>query len=233
MNRKTLLCTLALAVLLPLTLLVGSRLPGRWYYLTATAMLLEGMVPFFLSFESRRPQARDICTIAVLSALAVAARVAVVIPGYRPTMAVIMIAGIALGPESGFITGAVAALASNFFYSQGPWTPWQMMSYGLGGFLAGILVPRLFPRKRGWEMALFGFVCILTVVGPVLDASTLFTVSSRLSLSYAAAVFAAGLPFNLRHGFAVGLTLWLVGRPLLSRLERVRQKYGILLRDSN
>lgn len=233
MNRKTLLCTLALAVLLPLTLLVGSRLPGRWYYLTATAMLLEGMVPFFLSFESRRPQARDICTIAVLSALAVAARVAVVIPGYRPTMAVIMIAGIALGPESGFITGAVAALASNFFYSQGPWTPWQMMSYGLGGFLAGILVPRLFPGKRGWELALFGFVCILTVVGPVLDASTLFTVSSRLSLSYAAAVFAAGLPFNLRHGFAVGLTLWLVGRPLLSRLERVRQKYGILIRDSN
>ena len=233
MNRKTLLCTLTLAVLLPLTLLAGSRLPGRWYYLTATAMLLEGMVPFFLSFESRRPQARDICTIAVLSSLAVAARVAVVIPGYRPTMAVVMIAGIALGPESGFITGAVAALASNFFYSQGPWTPWQMMSYGLGGFLAGILVPRLFPGKRSWELALFGFVCILTVVGPVLDASTLFTVSSRLSLSYAAAVFAAGLPFNLRHGFAVGLTLWLVGRPLLSRLERVRQKYGILLRDSN
>lgn len=233
MNRKTLLCTLTLAVLLPLTLLAGSRLPGRWYYLTATAMLLESMVPFFLSFESRRPQARDICTIAVLSSLAVAARVAVVIPGYRPTMAVVMIAGIALGPESGFITGAVAALASNFFYSQGPWTPWQMMSYGLGGFLAGILVPRLFPGKRSWELALFGFVCILTVVGPVLDASTLFTVSSRLSLSYAAAVFAAGLPFNLRHGFAVGLTLWLVGRPLLSRLERVRQKYGILLRDSN
>lgn len=233
MNRKTLLCTLTLAVLLPLTLLAGSRLPGRWYYFTATAMLLESMVPFFLSFESRRPQARDICTIAVLSSLAVAARVAVVIPGYRPTMAVVMIAGIALGPESGFITGAVAALASNFFYSQGPWTPWQMMSYGLGGFLAGILVPRLFPGKRSWELALFGFLCILTVVGPVLDASTLFTVSSRLSLSYAAAVFAAGLPFNLRHGFAVGLTLWLVGRPLLSRLERVRQKYGILLRDSN
>ena len=233
MNRKLFLCTLALTVLLPLTLLLGSRLPGRWYYLTATALLLEGMVPFFLSFESRRPQARDICTIAVLSSLAVAARVAVVIPGYRPTMAVVMIAGIALGPESGFITGAVAALASNFFYSQGPWTPWQMMSYGLGGFLAGILVPRLFPGKRSWELALFGFVCILTVVGPVLDASTLFTVSSRLSLSYAAAVFAAGLPFNLRHGFAVGLTLWLAGRPLLSRLERIRRKYGILSRDNN
>ena len=70
MNRKLFLCTLALTVLLPLTLLLGSRLPGRWYYLTATALLLEGMVPFFLSFESRRPQARDICTIAVLSALA-------------------------------------------------------------------------------------------------------------------------------------------------------------------
>ena len=233
MNRKLFLCTLALTVLLPLTLLLGSRLPGRWYYLTATALLLEGMVPFFLSFESRRPQARDICTIAVLSALAVAARTVVVIPGYRPTMAVVMIAGIALGPESGLITGAVAALASNFFYSQGPWTPWQMMSYGLGGFLAGVLVPRLFPGKRSWELALFGFVCILTVVGPVLDASTLFTVSSRLSLSYAAAVFAAGLPFNLRHGFAVGLTLWLAGRPLLSRLERIRRKYGILSRDNN
>lgn len=227
MRKKTAVCILVLAAVIPLTLFLGSRLTGRWYYLTATLVLMESMIPFFLAFETRRPQARELAAIAVLSALAVAARVVVVIPGYRPTVAVIMIAGIALGPEMGFVTGTVSALASNFFYSQGPWTPWQMMSYGMGGFLAGLLLHRS-SERRPWVLALFGFVCVVVVVGPLLDASTLFAVSSRLSWHYAAAVFAAGLPFNLRHGFAVGLTLWLLGRPMLSRLERLKQKYGMM-----
>ena len=124
-------------VLIPLTLIVGSRLSGRAFYVTSTLVIVELLIPFFLAFEGRRPQARELVVLAVMCALAVAGRVAIPIPSFKAIFGIIMIAGIAFGPESGFLVGAISALASNFFYSQGPYTPWQMMAYGAGGMLAG------------------------------------------------------------------------------------------------
>jgi len=74
-RRKATLCTaLCLCVLIPVTLLLGSRLRGRWYYLTATLMVVEAMIPFFFTFETRRPQARELVTVGVLAALAAVSR---------------------------------------------------------------------------------------------------------------------------------------------------------------
>ena len=53
--------------------------------------------------------------------------------------AIIIITAVAFGPEAGFLTGALTAFVSNFIFGQGPWTPWQMFTWGLVGFLAGIL----------------------------------------------------------------------------------------------
>ena len=138
-----LICLLAIA----LTLALGSMLPRSWYYLTSTLMILELLVPFFLAFEGRKPQARELVLIAVLCALAVAGRVAIPIPNFKAIFAIVMITGIAFGPETGFLVGAVSALTSNFFYSQGPFTPWQMLAYGMGGMVFGLLFRRL-PRQR-------------------------------------------------------------------------------------
>ena len=77
-------------------------------------------------------------------------------------------------------------------------------------------------------LAFFGFASVLLVVGPLLDASTLFTTASVLTWSYMLAVFAAGLPANATLAVATGVTLLLVGRPLLAKLERLRVKYGLL-----
>ena len=140
MKRSTLLSMLVIAVLIPATLWLGTKLPGRWYYLTSTLIIIETMLPFFFLFETRKPQARELVTIAVMCALATVSRVAFAfIPGFKPITGLIMITGIAFGAEAGFMTGAISAFASNFFYSQGPWTPWQMMAYGIGGFVAGFV----------------------------------------------------------------------------------------------
>lgn len=229
MKKSMAFSLLTLLVLIPGTLFLGTRLSGRWYYLTCTLVILETMLPFFLAFETRKPQARELVTIAVLCALAVASRVAVaVIPSFKPTTAIIMLAGIALGPEAGFMTGAISAFASNFFFSQGPWTPWQMMAYGIGGFLAGLLF-----RNRTWAgkplvLAVFGFFAIFLIVGPLLDCCTIFTVSARISWKFAAAVFAAGLPHNLQHALACAVTMLLFSRPLLGKLDRLKRKYGMM-----
>lgn len=228
MRKSTCFSLIAIGILIPATLYLGTHLKGRWYYLTSTLVILETMLPFFLTFETRKPQARELVTISVMCALAVASRVAILVPNFKPTTAIIMIAGIALGPESGFMTGAVTAFASNFFFSQGPWTPWQMMGYGFGGFLAGVLFHSGKIKPKPITLAVFGFFSILLIVGPLLDCSSIFTMTSRITKKYVIAVFSAGFPNNLIHAAACGVTMLLFSRPLLMKLERLKRKYGMM-----
>ncbi len=228
-GTRTALLLAITAALVAGTLWLGTVLPGRWYYLTATLVVVESMLPFLARFESRRPQARELALVAALAALAAVSRIAfALIPWVKPVMGVIMVVGAAFGAETGFVVGALAALISNFFFSQGPWTPWQMMAYGVGGLLAGLVFRGRPARCRPVPLALFGFASVLLVVGPLLDASTLFTTASVLTWPYVVAVFAAGLPANATLAVATGVTLLLVGRPLLAKLDRLRVKYGLL-----
>lgn len=228
MKKSTFFSLLTCLVLIPGTLYLGTKLTGRWYYLTCTLVIIETMLPFFFAFETRKPQARELVTIAVMCALAVAARVVVILPNFKPTTAIIMLTGIALGPEAGFMTGAISAFASNFFFTQGPWTPWQMMAYGFGGFLSGTLFHRRFPVRKPVVLAVFGFLVILLLVGPLLDCCTIFTVSTRITWKYALAVFASGFPMNFQHALACGATMLLFSGPLLSKLDRLKRKYGMM-----
>lgn len=214
--------------LIPGTLFLGTQLTGRWYYLISTMIAVETMVPFFLAFETRKPQARELVTIAVMCALAVASRVVIVVPNFKPTTAIIMLAGIALGPEAGFMTGAITAFASNFFFSQGPWTPWQMMAYGFGGFVAGLLFSRKKAVPNPVVLAVFGYLCIQFLVGPLLDTCTVFTVSSRITWKFALAVYTSGAAMNFIHGMSCGVTMLVLSRPMLLKLERLKTKYGIM-----
>lgn len=233
MKKSTLFSILVIVALIPATLYLGSRLPGRWYYLTSTLIIIETMLPFFFAFETRKPQARELVTIAVMAAIAAVSRAAFAfIPHFKPITAIIMITGIAFGAEAGFLTGAIAAFASNFVFGQGPWTPWQMMAYGIGGFLAGLLFHNRKPSEKPLEntiiLTIFGFVSIVLVVGPLLDCCTLFTTGSQLTWAFALSIFASGLPVNVTHGISCALTMLLVSRPLLDKLDRLKTKYGMM-----
>lgn len=234
MKKSTIASIFVILALIPATLFLGTKLPGRWYYLTSTLIIIEVMLPFFLTFESRKPQSRELVTLAVMAAIAAVSRAAFsFIPQFKPITAIIMITGIAFGPHAGFLTGAVAAFASNFFFGQGPFTPWQMMAYGFGGFLAGALFyKRNFlakkPLAKSIVLAVFGFFAIFLVVGPLLDCCTLFTTAPRLSWSYAATVFLAGIAPNITHATACALTMLLFSYPLLSKLDRLKTKYGMM-----
>ena len=233
MKKSMLFSLIVIFLLIPATLFLGTRLTGRMYYLTSTLVVMEVMLPFFFAFETRRPQARELVTIAVMCALATAARVVIHIPGFKPILGIIMVAGIAFGAEAGFLTGAVSAFASNFYFSQGPWTPWQMMAYGIGGFVAGLLFhkKRPFPG-RPWlstlALSAVGFLTVMLVVGPLLDTCTVFTTGSRITWKYALAVYAAGFGYNLTHAAATAITIFLVSRPLLEKLDRLKRKYGMM-----
>ena len=231
MKRSHIATLLVFLVLIPLTLLLGKLLPGRKYYITATLMIAELMLPFFLSFEGRKPQARELALLAVLCALAIAGRVVFPIPHFKAVFAVIIIAAVAFGPESGFMVGAVTALVSNFFYGQGPFTPWQMMAYGAGGMLAGFCFQRGRLPRKPWVMAVFGFCAVLLWIGPLMDCSSIFLMLSRITWNAVVTVFSAGLFVNFCNALCTAAVLLFFGQPLLQRLHRVQVKYDLLRQE--
>ncbi len=139
-----------------------------------------------------------------------------------------MISGIAFGAEAGFLVGAIGAFASNFFFGQGPWTPWQMFAYGFGGFFAGLVFYRHKSWAKPWVLAPFGFLTILCLVGPMLDSCTVFTMLTKFTKASVLLVYGRGVPLNITHGIGCGLTLFLVSGPMLRKLQRMQTKYGMM-----
>lgn len=232
MKKSHILTLIVFVVLIPLTLFLGSKLSGRAYYITGTAIVIEMMIPFFMAFEGRKPQARELVVIAVMCALAVAGRAAIPIPNFKAIFAIIMIAGIAFGPESGFMVGAVSAFVSNFFYGQGPYTPWQMMAYGAAGMLAGFLFQKGLLKRKPVVMAVFGFAAVVLFVGPLLDTSSVFLTLPVVNLKTAWPIYLSGLPVNVSQGVCTFMVLLLFGKPLLEKLDRIKVKYG-MMEDEN
>ncbi len=228
MKKSNIATILIFLLVVPATLILGSKMPGRWYYLTSTLIIIELLIPFFLAFEGRKPQARELVVIAVMCALAVVARVAIPIPNFKAIYAIIMIAGIAFGPESGFLVGAVAALSSNFFLSQGPYTPWQMMAYGAGGMLTGFLFQKGRLPRKPILMGIVGFLGVLLFVGTLLDTCTVFLAPISMNLKSILAIYISGFTVNISQGLSTFLVLFLLGNPLLEKLDRIKVKYGMM-----
>ena len=120
MKKSRIATLIVFFVLIPLTLIVGSRLSGRAFYVTSTLVIVELLIPFFLAFERRRPQARELVVLAVMCALAVAGRVAIPIPSFKAIFGIIMIAGIAFGPDRAFWWGQSAHWQATFSTARAP-----------------------------------------------------------------------------------------------------------------
>lgn len=199
------------------------------YYLFGLVITVCAIYVFVASFESRRPGAKEIVTIATMSALAAASRVAfIMLPAFKPMAAVIMITGMAFGASAGFLTGAVAALISNFAFGQGPWTTWQMLAFGLCGVIgAWFYRIGIFNENRRLITALAGGLVIVLIIGPVLDTSTFFMAGSLME-NVTLAIYVSGFPLNVVHGIATAVTLFLLCAPVLETLTRIKKKYGVM-----
>lgn len=228
-KKSWIMAFFVIAVLIPGTLYISFRFSNRQFYLTSLLLLAYIMVPFFMRFERRSHKARDLTALAVMCAIAAVSRILFIwVPHFKPMTAVILITGAAFGPEAGFLAGAVSGFVSQFFFGQGPWTPWQMFAFGTAGFLIGILCQKGIVKKKRIPLGLCGGLLTLFVVGPVLDTCSLFLMASQIRWESAAAIYLAGLPVNLVHAAATALTLFAISEPMLEKLERVKTKYGVM-----
>ena len=204
-------------------------LEDRSYYFVSLLILAVTMLPFLLVFEHRKPMARELVLLATLSALAVAGRAAFfMLPQFKPVVAIVILTAVTLGPEAGFLVGAVSGFVSNFFFGQGPWTPWQMFSFGIVGFLAGILAVRgILPKKR-WALCLYGGIATVVIYGGIMNFSSAILFGGKLTVKSLLAIYESGVPFDLIHGASTVIFLFFLANPMMEKIGRVQKKYGLL-----
>ncbi len=221
--------TLFILLAIPLTLFWGIKFLGdRKYYVISLLILLETMLPFFAAFEKRRPRARELVIISVLCAIAVSGRAAFfMLPQFKPVAAIVILSGLAFGGETGFLVGAVTGFVSNFFFGQGPWTPWQMVAFGLIGFAAGVLSRCGFLRKTKTTLSIFGFLSTLLIYGGIVNLSSVMMWQAAITKEMVASAYLAGLSFDLAHAASTAFFLWCIAEPMMEKLERVKMKYGL------
>lgn len=230
-KNRTVLAAILIFVAIPLTVIFGSfLLENRKFFFISLLVIFETMLPFFLLFENRKPEARELVVIAVVAAIGVVGRaVFFMLPNIQPVTAIVIIAGACLGPEAGFLTGAMTAFVSNFFFGQGPWTPWQMFSFGIIGFLTGILFRKgILKKDHKIRLCLYGVFVTIFIFGLLMNTYTVFTMDFVSSKAEVLAIYASGLPVDTIHAVGTFFFLFVLSKPMIEKIERIRRKYGML-----
>jgi energy-coupling factor transport system substrate-specific component len=191
----------------------------------ASFLILGGaLLGGFAWYERSRPTSQVVALVAALAALAIAGRIAfAALPNVKPTTDIVIFAGYALGPAPGFAVGGLAALVSNFWFGQGPWTPWQMAGWGMCGILgAGLAIVR--PRAGRLTLAA---VCALAGVayGALLNFSLMATYGGDLSVKHFLALEARAVPFDAAHAIGNAALALVAGPAMIRMLVRFRDRF--------
>ena len=284
---------LVIPALIALTVFLGSK---RLYMPLSLLILVMIMAPFFMIFERRRPRAREVVLIAMMSALTVASHTFfhIAFPVQIGT-AMVIISGISLGPEAGFLIGAMSRFVCNFYMGQGAWTPWQMFCWGLLGFLAGLAFNRELSEDGGisnfkkiitpllcvifselvayisfllWQgsdetffgwrvylfgiiglilavafqrgklktdnltMAVFTFVVTFVIYGGIMNFAAMCLSMNEpgslgIGIKALKALYVSGVGYDFYHALTAAICVFVIGTPMVKKLERIKIKYGI------
>ncbi len=231
LSKRTIMASIMILLVIPFIIYLGiTKGNDRKYYIVSLAIIVCTMIPFFMVFEDRKPQARELIIIAVLSAIGVAGRAAFfMLPQFKPVVAIVIISAVCFGAEAGFLVGAMTGFVSNFFFAQGPWTPWQMFSFGIIGFIAGILFKKGKLKKRTISLCIYGGISTFFIYGFLLDTATwLIFPYSNMTLAGIIPVYLSGIPFNFVHAVATVFFLAVISKSMIEKLDRIKEKYGLI-----
>lgn len=224
---KKIIVAIVILVIIPFTVALGIWLfNDRKYNLISMIVAFLSCVPFFIRFERGKSTVRELVVIAVMTAFSIVGRLIFApVPGFKPVTAMTVISGIALGSEAGFLVGSLTAVVSDFFFGQGPWTPFQMFTWGLLGFISGII----FFKKQNPNKVI---LCILGALGGVvfslfMDIWTTLSLDGTFLWTRYFANVASSLPFMAIYVVSNIVFLLVLTKPFLSKLNRIKTKYGI------
>ena len=213
-----------------LLILTGIRSwQDRRYNLISVMIAFLACFCVYLTYEKREGSIRRMVLLAVMVAIAVTGRFLFApLPFFKPVTAIVILTGMYLGAEAGFLVGSLTALISNIFFGQGPWTPFQMFVWGFLGLLSGLIF------KRGKKPNRFLLV-LAGILGGVLfsvmmDVWSVLNFDGSWSWSRYAALIASSLPFMAVYAASNVVFLLLLTNPFLEKLNRIKNKYGLFER---
>ncbi|WP_055667375.1 ECF transporter S component [Desnuesiella massiliensis] len=166
--------------------------------LVITLCLLFMLFLSYFYFEKGEMGTKEIALIATLSAFAAAARVPfAAIPNVQPTTFVVALAGYVFGCYEGFLVGATTAFISNIFLGQGPWTPWQMLGWGVVGIISGAL--RI--RKKFLKAETFALICFAYgfLFDWIMNLWHIIGFVRPINLKTIGAAYLTGITFDILH----------------------------------
>ena len=125
------------------------------------------------------------------------------------------------------MVGAITGFVSNFYFSQGSWTPWQMFAFGTVGLVTGFFIQSGLLRKNKSDLCLFGFFATLIIYGGIMNPASVLMMQPYPTFKMIMYAYLSGLPCDLVHAMSTVFFLWFGAEPLCEKLERVKIKYGL------
>lgn len=209
-------------LLIPLAVVLGALLsPEKSYAFVTLIVAVLALLLFAAGFERKKTGTRRLVLVAVMTALSVAGRF---FPLLKPVTALTVLTGMYLGGEAGFLTGALSAVVSNLYFGQGPWTPFQMLAWGLLGLFAGMLSAPM--RRSRLLLVLYG-VFAGVFYSFLMDLWTVLWYNGSFSPGLYTAALAAAAPYTALYAGSNAVFLFLFARPFGRKLDRVRIRYGV------
>ncbi len=207
---------------LPVLTLIGSVvLKGRYYLPVAMLGALLAFLLFAAGFEQKKIGTRRLVAVSVMTAMCFIGRF---LPLLKPMIALTIITAIYLGRESGFLTGSLAALLSNFYFGQGPWTIFQMLTWGMIGWFAGLFSGILKKNK----LLLLGYGIISGILYSFsMDVWTVLWYAGEFDWGLYRSALITAVPYTISYVLSNLLFLYFLKEPFGQKLERIRIKYGI------
>lgn len=211
---------------IPAVILLGNMVfKDKQYAFVSLVIAILACAPFFMSFERNNQNTHKLVIIAVMVAMSVAGRfIFAMIPGFKPVTAIVVITAMYFGSEAGFLTGALSAFISNFYFGQGPWTPFQMFTWGLIGLLAGLLSGALKGNKL--ILAVYG-VFAGVVFSLLMDVWTVLWYQNEFNGKLYLASIMMAMPYTAVYAVSNVIFLLWLRKPMGEKLSRIKLKYGL------
>lgn len=208
-------------IVIPILAVIGSIITEKHHIIISLAVAVFSLLLFSAGFERKNTGSRRMVIVAVMIALCIVGRF---IPLFKPVTAITVITAVYLGGEAGFLTGALAAFMSNFYFGQGPWTPFQMLAWGLIGLIAGYLSN---PLKRHKVLLLIYGIASGVIYSFVMDIWTVLWYDGGFRWELYASAVVAALPHTVIYAVSNFVFLWFMAKPFGEKLERIKIKYGV------
>ena len=188
-----------------------------------TILVILAIIAFFFEFEAAAVSSKEIALVAMLGTISAVLRVPfAAIPSVQPCTYLIICSGYVFGPVAGFMVGALTALVSNFFLGQGPWTPYQMFSWGLVG-VTSVYLRRFNLNKK--LLIVFGVIWGY-VFGWIMNiwfwASFVYPLTPRTFI----VAQLASVWFDTFHAVGNAIFLGLFGMKTIGILERFKNRFN-------